>query len=476
MENQEWSRLGDEVKNVVESAVETQDYKQLNQAIEKTVSAALEQVGKGLNQAGKTIQDSMQRTQNAEEIRNQQKQKWKQTYAEQQKQYRSYNEYAKWYLNIGRRDGETTKKAHAGDDPAVSVRAGGNGNSRAAVQAIRKERYSDTAFMTVVSLLMAASGFVFMTPFAIISIISLFGWAAGNYGALYGALNTFFVLPLMLTLTALCALLGGSGVSLYKRQQRFKSYVAYLGDREFCNVEELQKVTQRSRRFILKDLTRMIHSRMFRQGHLDKQGTCLMVTEQAYRQYQTAQLSLEQRQQEQALEKQREQEPAQQQKEKGRQKEVWKNPQLSPEAKAVIREGFQYLDQIRQSNDAIPGEEISQKISRLELVIGKIFERVEQHPELIDDLRKFMDYYLPTTVKLLKAYEEMDAQPVQGSNIVSSKKEIENTLDTISLAFENLLDSFFEDTAWDISTDITVLRTMLAQEGLTDHNKFKKES
>lgn len=220
----------------------------------------------------------------------------------------------------------------------------------------------------------------------------------------------------------------------------------------------------------------MIHSRMFRQGHLDKQGTCLMVTEQAYRQYQTAQLSLEQRQQEQALEKQREQEPAQQQKEKGRQKEVWKNPQLSPEAKAVIREGFQYLDQIRQSNDAIPGEEISQKISRLELVIGKIFERVEQHPELIDDLRKFMDYYLPTTVKLLKAYEEMDAQPVQGSNIVSSKKEIENTLDTISLAFENLLDSFFEDTAWDISTDITVLRTMLAQEGLTDHNKFKKES
>ncbi len=78
-----------------------------------------------------------------------------------------------------------------------------------------------------------------------------------------------------------------------------------------------------------------------------------------------------------------------------------------------------------------------------------------------------MDYYLPTTVKLLKAYEEMDAQPVQGPNIVSSKKEIEDTLDTINQAFENLLDSFFEDTAWDISTDISVLQTMLAQEGLT---------
>ena len=72
--------------------------------------------------------------------------------------------------------------------------------------------------------------------------------------------------------------------------------------------------------------------------------------------------------------------------------------------------------------------EISEKISRLELVISKIFNRVEQHPELVDDLGRFMDYYLPTTVKLLKAYEELDGQPSQGENIVNSKKEIEDTL------------------------------------------------
>ena len=230
---------------------------------------------------------------------------------------------------------------------------------------------------------------------------------------------------------------------------------------------------------MLKDLTKMISSKMFRQGHLDKQGTCLMVTDQAYRQYLTAQSSLEQRQrdllikqQEQAAQQKQE---AAEQKAKGKQKENWKNPNLSPEAKAVIREGLQYLDQIKRCNDAIPGEEISGKISRMELVIGKIFERVEQHPELVDDLRKFMDYYLPTTVKLLKAYQEMDAQPVQGPNIISSKKEIEDTLDTINQAFENLLDSFFEDTAWDISTDISVLQTMLAQEGLTGKEFSQQE-
>ena len=140
---------------------------------------------------------------------------------------------------------------------------------------------------------------------------------------------------------------------------------------------------------------------------------------------------------------------------------------LSEEARKVIKEGNDYLEAIKGSNDAIPGVEISKKISRLEVVIQKIFQRVEQHPELISDLRKFMDYYLPTTMKLLKAYEELDAQPVQGENIATAKREIEETLDTISTAFENLLDSFFKDTAWDISTDISVLQTMLAQEGLT---------
>ena len=80
------------------------------------------------------------------------------------------------------------------------------------------------------------------------------------------------------------------------------------------------------------------------------------------------------------------------------------------------------------------------------------------------------------TVKLLNAYAEKEAQPEQGENIRTSKKEIENTLDTLNLAFEKLLDSIFEDTAMDVSSDISVLNTLLAQEGLTDDDlsKLKK--
>ena len=79
-----------------------------------------------------------------------------------------------------------------------------------------------------------------------------------------------------------------------------------------------------------------------------------------------------------------------------------------------------------------------------------------------------MDYYLPTTMKLLEAYEELDAQPVQGENIRNTKQEILDILDTVNTAFASLLDSLFQNDAIDISADISVLKTMLAQEGLTN--------
>ena len=104
----------------------------------------------------------------------------------------------------------------------------------------------------------------------------------------------------------------------------------------------------------------------------------------------------------------------------------------------------------------------------------RIFRQTEAHPENAQDLRKLMEYYLPMTVKLLKAYEELDGQPVQGENILKSKNEIEGTLDTLNIAFEKLLDSLFQDTAWDVSSDISVLQTMLAQEGLTDDGFINK--
>ena len=103
----------------------------------------------------------------------------------------------------------------------------------------------------------------------------------------------------------------------------------------------------------------------------------------------------------------------------------------------------------------------------------RIFEQVEKKPESASELQKFMDYYLPTTNKLLKAYTDVSEQPVEGQNIADTKHQIEDTLDVINQAFEKLLDGMFEDMNWDVHSDISVMKTMMAQDGLTDNKDFK---
>ena len=159
-----------------------------------------------------------------------------------------------------------------------------------------------------------------------------------------------------------------------------------------------------------------------------------------------------------------------QQREAARQKAEAENRKRSPEVNEMLREGFEYIRQIREANEAIPGVEVSEKLDRLEDVVGKIFLHVERHPGKLPEIRKLMQYYLPTTLKLVNAYREFEEQSLQGENIDQTKREICDTLDTINVAFANLLDGLFEDDAMDVSADISVLETMFAQEGLTGHD------
>ena len=143
-----------------------------------------------------------------------------------------------------------------------------------------------------------------------------------------------------------------------------------------------------------------------------------------------------------------------------------------------MAEGRRYIRQIREANDAIPAQDVSEKLDRLENITTRIFDCVEERPEKMPEIRKFMNYYLPTTLKLVNAYRDFYEQPVMSQNIAGARQNIENALDTINTAFENLLDSLYQDDAMDVSTDISVLKSMLAQEGLTgkDFQKKSKEA
>ena len=140
----------------------------------------------------------------------------------------------------------------------------------------------------------------------------------------------------------------------------------------------------------------------------------------------------------------------------------------NPELDKMLRDGRLAIAQMKRLDQNIADPGISADIVRLEQVSAKIFEEVGRSPEKLPQIRRFMDYYLPTTLKLLNAYDRMSGTGVSGENIDATLARVEGMMRTIVSAFEKQLDSLYGTEALDISTDITVLETMMAREGLTD--------
>jgi len=134
------------------------------------------------------------------------------------------------------------------------------------------------------------------------------------------------------------------------------------------------------------------------------------------------------------------------------------------------------LAEIRAINDAIPDETMSRKIDRIGEITGKIFEFQRANPGSAGELRSFLDYYLPTTLKILRAYAQLDAQGVSGGNIGEAKAKIEGMMDKLVEGYENRLDRLYRSDALDITSDVAVMEQMLARDGLAgDELRVPKE-
>ena len=271
-----------------------------------------------------------------------------------------------------------------------------------------------------------------------------------SFIALSAAVSHMFLVPLIIfgVLAAGGFYLGTRGTKKIRLLNRYRSYVRQIDHRLSIPIQQLAARAHKSVSFVAKDLQNMINQRLFYEAHVDTQDNYFLLSDQAYEDYRSARL--EYYEQKKIIEKEQEKQ------------------KVSDECQKLIDEGQSYIRHIRECNDDIPGEEISRKLDKMEQLVQRIFDEVRIHPEVAPDLQKMMDYYLPTTSKLLDAYRELDKQPVAGDNIRSTKAEIEQTVDTLNVAFEKLLDSLFVDRAWDISSDISVLNTMLAQEGLKE--------
>lgn len=400
MKNNDWNDLGEKIRDTVQSAIDSQDFNQLNKTINNAVNTALDGVRTGMQSANRNRQQSERRYEHSRNTR------------------RVVNSNAASYNAVSRRP--------SGYDTSI---------------------YARRPSGCVAGPVLTSVGFSFMGLFAVLAISFLL---AGIFSFGTTAVGFLITTAVMAVLTLGCFGAGMKGVGVLQRLKRFRRYVQLIGERGYCEISELVSKTGKTRAFVLKDLKVMIQNGMFLDGHIDDQQTCLIVTRDAYGQYRKAQEELKRKHEEDMAI------ASKQSKNKN-----------SEECQKILEEGNAYIRHIHECNEAIPGEEISSKLTRLEEIMKRIFSQVERNPEIAPELHKFMNYYLPTTSKLIDAYQELDNQSIAGENIASTKREIEDTLDTINSAFEKLLDRFFQDTAWDISSDISVMKTMLAQEGLT---------
>ena len=249
----------------------------------------------------------------------------------------------------------------------------------------------------------------------------------------------------------------GHGIKTNGLLSRAKRYAALSARNGYSTLSNLAASTGISEKKILKDIKKLLNRGNFPQGHIDSKETTFMITDSVFNDYVASMENVRQ------LEAKKQAESTSNEAVTG---DMTSEEQA--EFNTMMSDGLSAVKRLHELNDSIPGEVISNKLQRLEDLLKQIFERVKEHPEQMGRMHKLMDYYLPTMLKLVEAYDEYDKVIAPGKEITDAKNEIEKTLDTINDAFVTLLNNLFQDSVWDVTSDAKVLKTMLAQDGLSE--------
>ena len=282
------------------------------------------------------------------------------------------------------------------------------------------------------------------------------------------ALGTFFGTlflpnPATITLTAIFSALTFASLMLLRNGLKQRKLVAeyrvfkrIAGNSEFITLSEFARNVNLTTEKLKEELKKMMGQGMLPGASFDDQETTLLLTDNAYSQYIAMQDARIQRENQI----------------RANQIDV-SNMSEDSEAQKILNEGNQYISFIHSVNDKIAvSDPMTDKLNKLEEIMHIIFEQVRNHPEKATELRKFMNYYLPTTKKLLNSYMSLDDASQRVANAAESRAQISEAIDMINKGFEALLNDLMQDQAWDISSDISVMETMFRQDGLVkEENK-----
>jgi len=231
-----------------------------------------------------------------------------------------------------------------------------------------------------------------------------------------------------------------------RRIARFKKYYSYAIEHDIVPIADLALVTGQSAKAVARDLQAMINNRYFGpKAYIDNELDSLVLSPAAAKEARRAA--------------------------RGAAKPA---AEASQSAEKPENQYMAIILELRDLNDTIADIEISDRIDRIEELTAKIFRIVEENPEKLPEIRRFMNYYLPTTLKLLYSYATLEKQGIKGENITAAKENISRILETLATGYEQQLDQLFKSDAIDIAADINVLENMMQQDGLTgDRPEFK---
>ena len=272
----------------------------------------------------------------------------------------------------------------------------------------------------ILYILFGASGSLIYGSSVLIFLIFkiLFGVVIIGSNIIFGVTFLFFAVSLGLLLR---------GIILRKRVKRFKKYVRFIDDNNYFLIKDMAKFAREKESFVVKDLSKMIDLGMFLEGHIDEEKTYFMLNDEVYNDY--LNLKKQQMAKESSNEKLNE--------------EIYNSEK--EEIESIIKIGRNYIEQIKNIRNDLYKEEIAIKLDKLGNISNQILIQVEKNPKKIQEVNKFINHYLPITIKLINSYKDINNQLVQGENIENAKIEIEKSIDLINNAFENLLDDLFGD-------------------------------
>lgn len=289
---------------------------------------------------------------------------------------------------------------------------------------------------------------------------------------------------------SVCCFVKGGKMSAERRMyRRFHEMCAVIGKRTRVSIRELARVMEMSKNDMRKYLQKMIAAGYFgEEAYLDMRCEELILPAVDGAQEDRPSmggwknllvelmhtLKVDQLFQEPVREAQAEKQQNTESKEVQQQtSEREKTVQQGTEKKKTYMDDLERtLAELYDLNERISDEAVSERIDRIGTLTASIFRVVIEKPEREADVRRFMNYYLPTTLKLLKSYDMLEDQSYQGENIVASRQKIESVLDMLIQAYEKQLDRLFHDDALDIATDIDVLETMMAGDGLSSRGRM----